>query len=396
MPSWRPGRARLAILTHAFLLQLAAYIVRPASAYRAMELGVDPGLVGLIAASFALVPLLVAVFVGRWADRGRAWAALLLGAVVMVGAGAGLVFAAGSLGALLSWNAVIGLGHLLSVLGEQTMVAAAGRERRDGLDSAFGTFTFAGSLGQAAAPLILAGIGGGAVLPDTRPLMLAYTAACIGLLGVTFVLRRKGSHGADAEAPRPGWAALRVPAGTKRTMAGAILLSMFVLAAVDLIQVYLPALGVERQLPSWLIGVLLTVRAGATMVSRLGLARLTSRMGRNRLVVGSTLAAGGAVGLVAVPMHPVLLGGCLVVGGFALGVGQPLSMSIVTLAAPAGTTSTWLALRLSGNRLGQSAIPAILSAATASVGTSGIFVVTGVGLLGTAAVARALIPDDRG
>jgi MFS family permease len=177
-------------------------------------------------------------------------------------------------------------------------------------------------------------------------------------------------------------------------MTGAMLLSMLVLAAVDLIQVYLPALGVERHISSWLIGVLLTLRAAATMVSRLGLSRLTARVGRSRLVVVSTLVAGVAVGLIAVPMHPGLLAVCLVVGGFALGIGQPLSMSIVTLAAPAGTTSTWLALRLSGNRLGQSAIPAVLSVVTTSVGTSGIFLITGASLFGTAAMARALIPDE--
>ncbi|HET8594836.1 MAG TPA: MFS transporter [Intrasporangium sp.] len=393
MPSSRLSRAGAGILAHAFLLQLAAYIIRPTSAYRAIELGVDPGLVGLIAASFALVPLVVAVFVGRWTDRGREWASLLVGAVVMVAAGIGLVFASSSLGALLFWNAVIGLGHLMSIIGEQTVVATAGREGRGGLDSAFGTFTFAGSLGQAAAPLILSAVGGSAVVPNTTVLIVAYTAASVVMLGVTFVLPRKGAG--QPEAARPNWGqALRVPTETKRTMTGAMLLSMLVLAAVDLIQVYLPALGVERHISSWLIGVLLTLRAAATMVSRLGLSRLTSRVGRSRLVVVSTLVAGIAVGLIAVPMHPWLLAACLVVGGFALGIGQPLSMSIVTLAAPPGTTSTWLALRLSGNRLGQSAIPAVLSVVTTSVGTSGIFLITGASLFGTAAMARALIPDE--
>lgn len=386
------SRAGGSLLAHAFLLQLAAYIVRPTSAYRAIELGVQPGLVGLIAASFALVPLVVAVFIGRWTDRGREWSSLLIGSVIMVGAGVGLLLASSSLGALLFWNAVVGLGHLLCIIGEQTLVATAGRERRGGLDSAFGTFTFAGTLGQAAAPLILSAVGGRAVVPNTTVLMLAYSGTCVALLGTTFMLPRRGTG--RSHVSRPTWGqALRVPAETKRTMTGAMLLSMLVLAAVDLIQVYLPALGAERHISSWLIGVLLTLRAGATMVSRLGLSRLTSRVGRSRLVVGSTLLAGVAVGLIAVPMHPWLLAGCLVVGGFALGIGQPLSMTIVTLAAPPGTTSTWLALRLSGNRLGQSAIPAILSALTSSVGTSGIFLVTGASLFGTAAMARALISD---
>jgi hypothetical protein len=293
---------------------------------------------------------------------------------------------------LLVWNALIGLGHLMSVLGEQTAVARSGSTR---LDSAFGTYTFVGSLGQAAAPALLAVIGGAAIVPDTGRLVLCYTAACVLMLALTVVLR-PGRSGAAAAGvvPLPLRTALRVPADTRRTMTGAMLLSMLVLAAVDLIQVYLPALGVERRIPASTIGILLALRAAATMVSRLGLARLSRRFGRVRLVVASTLVAGCAVAAIAVPVPPVVLGLTLVVAGLALGIGQPLSMSIVTLAAPPGTVSTWLAMRLSANRLGQSLIPALLSAVALGVGTGGIFVVTGGALFGTAALARAMLPPD--
>ncbi|MFF8957465.1 MFS transporter [Streptomyces sp. NPDC014894] len=380
-----------ALLCHAFLLQLAAYIVRPTSAYRAIELGVDPELVGLIAASFALIPLVVAVSVGRWNDRGHVLPSLLIGGALMTGAGLGIHLWSGSLASLLIWNAVVGLGHLLAIVGQQTLVAELGRER---LDSAFGTYTFVGSLGQAAAPLVLSVVGGSAVLPDTGLLFVIYTVTCAVLLAVTGLLpsaRKADRRPGDGGTLR---SALRVPRATRRTMTGAMLLSMLVLAAVDLIQVYLPALGVEREIPSATIGVLLAVRAAATMASRLGLARLTARVGRNRLAHLSTIAAGLAVAALALPGPVAVAGILLAVAGFALGIGQPLSMTIVTAAAPAGTTSTWLALRLSGNRVGQSVIPAVLSAFTASIGTSGIFVITGIGLLGTAATARILIADD--
>ncbi|MFE5856092.1 MFS transporter [Streptomyces sp. NPDC056500] len=384
-------RAPAALLCHAFLIQLAAYIVRPTSAYRAIELGVDPQMVGLIAASFALIPLVVAVSIGRWNDRGHVRLSLVIGGVLMTGAGLGIHFWSESLASLLIWNAVIGLGHLLAIVGQQTLVAELGRER---LDSAFGTYTFVGSLGQAAAPLVLAAVGGSAVLPDTGVLFGIYTATCVGLLAVTGLLSPPRNADQRLGSQHSLKSALRVPRTTRRTMTGAMLLSMLVLAAVDLIQVYLPALGVEREIPSATIGVLLAVRAAATMLSRLGLARLATRVGRTRLAYVSAIVAGAAVAALAVPAPVVVAGILLAIAGFALGIGQPLSMSIVTAAAPAGTTSTWLALRLSGNRVGQSVIPVVLSAFTGSIGTGGIFVITGVGLLGTAAAARILIADD--
>ncbi|MFE7133015.1 MFS transporter [Streptomyces sp. NPDC057638] len=384
-------RATAALLCHAFLLQLAAYVVRPTSAYRAIELGVDPRMVGLIAASFALLPLVVALSIGRWNDRGNVTRSLVIGGVLMTGAGLGVHLWSRSLTSLLVWNAVIGLGHLLAIVGQQTLVARLGRER---LDSAFGTYTFVGSLGQAAAPLVLAVVGGSAVLPDTGLLFAIYTTTCAGLLAVTFLLPSPGNPDPPPAQGDSLRSALRVPPATRRTMTGALLLSMLVLAAVDLIQVYLPALGVEREISSATVGVLLSVRAAATMASRLGLARLTTRLGRPRLSFVSTLVAGVAVAALAAPLPVWVVGVLLAIAGFALGIGQPLSMTIVTTAAPAGTTSTWLALRLSGNRVGQSLVPAVLSVFTAGIGTGGVFLVTGIGLLATAAMARVLITDD--
>jgi MFS family permease len=78
---------------------------------------VEPALLGLIAASFAVVPLFIAVLVGRAADAGRQRSVLLGGAVLMVAAGVGLVFWSSSLALLLVWNVVLGLGHLMGVIG---------------------------------------------------------------------------------------------------------------------------------------------------------------------------------------------------------------------------------------------------------------------------------------
>jgi len=376
------------VLAHALTLQLGAYIVRPSSAYQALELGVSPGLVGLVAASFAVVPLLVAVPLGRWNDARPPFQSLLPGAALMVLGGVGLLWWTSSLTTLLVWNAVIGLGHLMSVLGEQTLVARSGS---GALDSAFGTYTFVGSLGQAAGPVVLAVVGGPAVLPDSAALVRCYLVAVLAMALVTLQLRRSG-HRLDPT-PVPSWrGSFRLSPPDRRRMTGALLVSMLVLAAVDLVQVYLPALGVERQLPASLVGTLLAVRAGATMLSRLGLAWMTGRLGRDRLVVGSALVSAVAVALLALPVTPLVLAIALFVGGFALGVGQPLSMSVVALTAPPGATGTWLGLRLTANRLGQSAIPALVTVVASVAGVGGVFLATSAGLLLTAGAAHVLLP----
>ncbi len=85
------------VLAHALTLQLGAYIVRPSSAYQALELGVSPSLVGLVAASFAVVPLVLAVPVGRWVDGRHPFQNLLPGALLMILGGVGLLWWTSSL-----------------------------------------------------------------------------------------------------------------------------------------------------------------------------------------------------------------------------------------------------------------------------------------------------------
>lgn len=362
-----------AILFHALFLQLAAYVIRPTAAYKALELGVEPAYLGLIAASFAVVPLFIAVFIGRAADSGLENRLMAFGAVLMVSAGVGLLLRSDSLLMLLLWNVLLGLGHLMSVLGEQSRVAQVAGSR---MDAAFGMYTFAGSIGQAIGPSLIGLFGGANEIPDTTQLFGAYIVATLVMTAITvwivFSGRRLRPVGLAPKAMSIRHA-LDAPPAVRRQLIGAMAISMMVLAAIDLIAVYLPALGVERGIPAGIIGLLLTLRAVATMVSRLGLGRLVARFGRQELIFGSTAIAAVALGLLVAPLDVSVMAIVLVVAGVALGIGQPLSMTTISLAAPAGTRATWLALRLSGNRLGQSAVPVVVGLVAASAGVAGVF-----------------------
>lgn len=367
------------LLGQAALVQAVVFVARPTTSYRALELGVPAAWLGAVAASFTLLPLLVAVPVGRFVDRRGPRPALLGGALVLVVATAALVALGRSVAGLVVGSALLGVGHLLSIVAQQSAVAAASADERQ--EAAFGHYGFAASLGQLLGPALVAVVGGGAAVPDTGLLLVAALGLAVLLAVVTVPLhppvRRTG-----AGAARGGVAvALRVP-GLPR----AIVTSLTVVAAIDLIVVYLPALGTERGIAAGTVGVLLAVRAGASMVSRLFLGALVARLGRHRLLVGSVAVSAAAVAVVPMPLPVWLLAAALAVAGLALGIGQPMTMALVARASPEHVRATALSLRLSGNRLGQTVLPTALGFFAAGAGVGGVLWAT-AGALAAVAVA---------
>ncbi|MEV0810360.1 MFS transporter [Micromonospora sp. NPDC050200] len=375
------------LLLHAVLVQAVTFLLRPTTSYRALELGVPAAWLGVVSASFAVLPLLAAVLVGRATDRRGERPALLAGALLVLVAAAGLTGLADSLTGLVLWSAVLGLGHLLSVVGEQAWVARSTVDA--GLDAAFGRYTFAVSLGQAVGPVLITLLGGGGLVPDTDRVFTGALAGAGALLASSLLLRPR-RHTRPAGPPGRGdrmGTVLRMP-GLGRAM----LASLTVLAAVDLLVIYLPALGAEQGIAARVVGVLLALRAGASMVSRLFLGALVGRLGRMRLLVGSIAASAVAVALLAIPLPLWALGVVVVAAGLGLGIGQPLTMSWITLAAPPGARATALALRLGGNRLGQLVVPAGVGLVAASAGVAGVLLTTAVAL-GAVAVSTARGPS---
>ncbi|PQZ86982.1 hypothetical protein CQ018_18265 [Arthrobacter sp. MYb227] len=377
------------ILAHAFFLQAAVYVVRPATSYKALDLGVDPGLLGLVVASFSILPVFLAVGIGRATDRGNERWILLGGAGLMLLSGLGLLLAANSLAALLSWNLILGVGHLMSLIGEQSRLASA---KNRNMDRVFGLYTMVTAIAQAVAPLVMGYLAGNHVRPDTTPLFWAYICSVLAMLGATlFTVRHSQTKNVGSNpAPMKLSSALKVEPGTRNTLFASIGLSMMVLCTIDLLQVYLPALAVERGISAHTVGLLLALRAGATVFSRLGLDTLVRGIGRARLLLISTSVSAVLIGLLAVNMSVILMAVVLVLAGLSLGIGQPLSMSVVSAAAAEGTRGTWMSIRLLGNRLGQAVIPVGVGIFATGFGAPGVFAVLGTTM--AAATLGALKP----
>lgn len=376
------------LLAHATLTQLITFVLRPSTTYRALELGVPPSLLGVLSGSFALVPLVLALPAGHIVDRLGERRVMLAGSLLMCAAGTVLLALGHTVAGLVAGSIVLGTAHLGAIVGQQALVANSTSGGR--MDSAFGYYTFAASLGQAAGPLMIVGFGGSQAIPDTTPIFQGSIAIAIVLFALTFAISDTRAERGPAATENVGVRSLlRLPG-----LAGALLTACTVLAAVDISLVYLPALGAERGIASSLIGTLLVLRAASSMASRFFLGRLSEVLGRRRLLILSIFGAAIGITVAAAPVPVWLLLVAVTIAGFGLGVGQPLTMSWLAESAPPGARGRAMSLRLTGNRAGQVFIPGAVGAVAAGLGAAGVLWVTAAGLALTGVLARKL-PVDR-
>ncbi|MFC8516923.1 MFS transporter [Streptomyces sp. NPDC057257] len=387
-----PGRNRgwLLRLVIAFgFAQGAVSMARPAVSYRALALGADERAVGVIAGVYALLPLFVAVPLGRRTDHGRC-APLLPAGVILIAGGCAFSGLANSLWTTAIWSGVMGLGHLCFVIGSQSLVARQSAPHEQ--DRNFGHFTIGASLGQLIGPIAAGALIGGPDMAGTSAtaLLVAGAGAAVAFTSLWRIEDRTAVKSRTAQGDR-------VPVGSilrARGVPAGMLISLSVLSATDILTAYLPVVGEHRGIAPSVIGVLLSVRAGATIACRLVLTPLLRLLGRPLLLTVTCLLAAVLCAGIALPVPVWVLGLMLAVLGFCLGVGQPLSMTTVVQAAPDGARSTALALRLTGNRLGQVAAPAAAGLVAGVAGVAAPFVMLGALLLLSAGVAlRSPAPE---
>ncbi|MFJ9391318.1 MFS transporter [Nocardioides sp. NPDC101246] len=373
---------------HTVLIQAVTFVLRPAAVYRALELDVSSYWLGALGATFAIVPLVLAVPAGLLSDRYGERPVMVAGGLVTIASATGFLLLGQSVAGVVATTVLLGVGHLLSVVAQQAMVA--NRTPRDRYDSAFGHYTFAASAGQAIGPGLIIAFGGSRAIPDTEAIFTATLALSAALL--LAALATPSTHDRrDARGPVEGSIRDLV---RRKGLLRALTVSCVVLAAVDISLVYLPLLGAERDIASGTIGLLLALRAGSSMISRLMLGRLTERLGRPLVLTGSVTLSALAMAAAPIPMPVVLLGLVVVVMGLSLGAGQPLTMSWLAEATPPGLRGRAMSLRLTGNRLGQVVVPSLAGLVAVGAGASGVLWVTAAALGVVAAASRSIPRSD--
>ena len=373
------------ILVVGLIMTTALQAIRPMASYKALDLGAGPTEVGFVAASFALLSLIVAVPIGRWVDRIGEPRFIVAGAATM-SAGAFWMVTIDSIPLLAVSQAILGLGHIAMVVGIQTMIAnhshsASGGDR----DGRYGAFAVVVALGQLLGPAVGGFLAGGvaraatgdsAAGPATDVVFaIAAAAALVGaLVGVLVARAGRAVPARVREAPTGeaiGPALRRVLAVP--SMPQAMLASIAVLSSVNILIAYLPAYGESTGLSVETVGLLLAVRAGASMASRILMVPMRRLLGRRNLLVACMVLPAIALVVMVVIGTIAALVVCMVLTGFGLGLGQPLTLSWVAGRAPLDLRGTAVAARLGGNRVGQFLLPAGVGVVAGFVGLGAVF-----------------------
>jgi MFS family permease len=229
---------------------------------------------------------------------------------------------------------------------------------------------------------------GGSLLTATRHAMFVAALVLIPATVLAALGERGRRPGAAGTVSRRG--SVRTILHTRGVPAG-IFASIAVLSAADIFTAYMPVIGEQRCIAPGAVGVLLALRAGSSMATRIGIGKIVGRVGRERLIVLSASGAALSLGAIAFAHGVLPLAVLSVVAGVGLGFGQPLSMTLVVQLVPEYARGTALAVRLAGNRVGQVAAPAVAGVVAGSAGARSVFWVLSA-LLGSSAVAVRRTP----
>ena len=372
-------RLLVPLLIGTALVQVVVAMVRITTSYRAVELGLSIVWLGLIAATFAVFPIMIAVQVGRTIDRGYDAQTTWLGAAIFAAACAGFATASSAVALLVS-STIMGIGHIMLMASQQMLCVCAAGPRS--LESVFGNYMVAGAIGQGAGPYVVGWLGGAAAVPPTQTLFIiaAAIAALTCILALTIRPRPDPPTAKGDSEVVPVGQIVRIPGLVAVVMAGVILVS-----ASDIVVIYVPLLGAERHIDVHDIGLLLTVRAAFSMVARLFYARMVAMFGRWPLMMASTLACGFAYAAFAAPLPLWAMHMAIAVMGFSFGLATTLSITIVVDMTTANAQGTSNSLRIMCNRAGQFVLPFSAGVVAAAVGLAGLFVVLAAAIAASAA-----------
>lgn len=374
------------IIIHGILFHGAFTTLRPAISYRALELGLGPIWLGVFTTALAIIPLLVAIPIGRWVDLHDERPAYLAGSAFLTASAFGLAYAHTPL-TITICSIGAGIGIILAMVAAQAIVA--NRSPRHTFDTRFGYFALAGSAGQLLGPLLLAALAATQPPTLTTPAFIGTGIAAAGSLIALIGMPRTPHRPRPTATTRPQRSidVLRTPGITP-----AILASLIVLATIDMITVYLPALGEERTITATTISLLLALRAAASVISRLFLGAAVARKGRHTVLITSLAFSAIAITLIAAPLPLWALTIAMAAAGLGLGIGQPLTMAWVADAAAPTSRGSAMALRMTGNNLGQATLPLLAGTLAAGLGIAAIFATFGAALAATTLTLRRTRP----
>lgn len=335
----------------------------------ALELGAGSLAVGILAALFAVFPLLLAVHAGRISDRIGVRYPMVFGGTAMAVALAIPAVVPG-LPALFICPALIGLGHIFFHVSVHNLVGSLGDPSERTRN--FATFSLGSSIAAFIGPS-LAGFGIEYASYRSTLIALALSAMLPALIVLLYGrIIPSHAHHEPGERTKSAFDLLAIPA-LRRTL----IMSGVALTGIELFSFYLPIYGRAIGLPPSSIGMILSCYAIAGFIVRAIMHRLVRRFTEVGVLTGSLFLAALAYAAVPALGSAVPLGLAAFTLGLALGSAQPLTIILTYNSAPKGRSGEALGMRIMANKVTQIGVPLMFGGLGAALGAVPVFLATG-------------------
>ncbi len=355
----------------AFLTHIGFAGSRLAVPLFAVDQGAGPFVVGTIVSLYAALPSVLALPMGRLADR--------IGYKVPLLCGASGIFAA----LVLAWllpsvktlyvvATLLGISFMTFQLSIQTLVGASARP-----ESRARNFSLL-SLGYASANFsgpLLAG-----VLIDHVGHARTFAWLAVPVIPAVIMAALTSRwlpevHTRSAAVKSGLFDLLKIPA-----LRSTLIASGIVSSAWDVYQFFMPIYGRSLGMSATAIGMVLSAFAIAIICVRVILPFFVRRLGETRTLTYAMFVSCAAFCLFPVFSNAWLLGAVSFLLGLGAGVGQPLSMTLVFNASPKGREGEAAGMRITVNQVVHFMIPLFFGAVGSAVGYGAVFL-TNAGFL---------------
>jgi MFS family permease len=358
------GRELARLITGHVFLHACMAGMRMASPLLALREGYSALAVGVLMSLYALTQVFLSLPAGRYADRHGLKRPVGI-SVIASAIGAGLavafpVFPVLCLAALLTGGAT---GAAVIALQRHVGRAAAGpRELKQAFSWLAIGPAFSNFLGPFAAGLVIDFAGYRAAFA----LMAVFPLVCWYWIRTARELPQPQTH-RHAKAGR-AWDLWREPMFRRL-----ILVNWFLSSAWDVHTFVVPVLGHERGLSASVIGTILGVFAAAAAAIRVVLPAIAARV-REWVLIVAAMVATALIYAVYPFMHvAVTMGLCSVLLGLALGMVQPMVMSMLHQITPEHRHGEAVGMRMLVINASSVAMPLLFGSAGALVGVSAVF-----------------------
>ncbi|MGQ0544027.1 MAG: MFS transporter [Betaproteobacteria bacterium] len=345
----------------------------------AVELQASAFTAGLLLSLFALLPMLLSVWAGRLIDRVGARRPLT-GAFIALTLGNVLPYLFPSLITLYFSSTILGTAFMLIHIGMNSVFGAHGGPEQRAMNFSWLAlaFSFSGSAGPLVAGYAIEGLGYGRAF---------LVLAAFPVLALALLLLRLHPL------PRPERAAIKGRSGVLELFRVPALRRTFMVSALlamgwDLYTFLIPLYGARIGLAAGTIGVVMATFAVATFVVRLAMPLLIRRV-HAWFVIGGAMAVSGSAYLLFpfVEKAPALMALSFLLG-LGLGCAQPVIMSLLYEASPAGRQGEVVGVRTLTLNASHTFIPLASGALSAALGMAPVFLMLAAGLLAGAWFAR--------